>query len=304
MAAASKLTRMRGPILITGADGFVGGHLVAELGGDAVAGLTDVLDAEAFAAELRGVRPAAVIHLAALSSVGDSWEGVAEVWRTNVVGTVQVLESVRAEAPEARVLVASSGEVYGRAETIPTPEDSPFAPGSPYAASKAAAELAASQAAARGQDVVVVRPFPQVGPGQDERFAIGSWTRQIARLEADGGGTMLVGDLSGERDLTDVRDGARAYRLLLEADAAPGAYNLASGRGVRMADVLDLLVGLSSVPIEVEQEEARLRPADIPVLVGDPSKLRAATGWEPAIQLEQTLADALEAARRIEVGVS
>jgi GDP-4-dehydro-6-deoxy-D-mannose reductase len=295
---------MRGPILITGADGFVGGHLLAELGGNAVAGLADVLDAEAFAAELRDVRPEAVIHLAALSSVGASWEGVTEVWRTNVIGTVQVLEAVRAEAPEAHILVASSGEVYGRSETIPTPEDSPFAPGSPYAASKAAAELAASQAAARGQDVVVVRPFPQIGPGQDERFAIGSWTRQIARLEADGGGTMFVGDLSGERDLTDVRDGARAYRLLLEADAPPGAYNLASGRGIRMADVLDLLVGLSSAAIEVEQEEARLRPADIPRLVGDPSKLRVATGWEPAIALEQTLADALEAARRIEVGVS
>jgi GDP-4-dehydro-6-deoxy-D-mannose reductase len=295
---------MRGPILITGADGFVGGHLLAELGGDAVAGLADVLDAEAFAAELRDVRPAAVVHLAALSSVGASWEDVAEVWRTNVIGTVQVLEAARSEAPDARVLVASSGEVYGRAETIPTPEDSPFAPGSPYAASKAAAELAASQAAARGQDVVVVRPFPQVGPAQDERFAIGSWTRQIARLETDGGGTMLVGDLSGERDLTDVRDGARAYRLLLEVDAPAGPYNIASGRAVRMADVLDLLVALSSVPIEVEQEEARLRPADIPVLVGDPSKLGAATGWEPAIALEQTLADALEAARRIEVGVS
>jgi GDP-4-dehydro-6-deoxy-D-mannose reductase len=291
-------------ILITGAGGFVGGHLLAELGSDAVAASADVLDGDALAAELRELRPAAVIHLAALSSVSASWEGVVEVWRTNALGTVQVLEAVRAEAPEARVIVASSGEVYGRAETIPTPEDAPVAPISPYAASKAAAELAASQAAATGLDVVVVRPFPQVGPGQDERFAIGSWTRQIARLEADGGGTLLVGDLSGERDLTDVRDGARAYPLLLEAGAAPGAYNLSSGRGIRMGGVLDLLVGLSSVPIEVEQEQARLRPVEIPVLAGNPSKLRAATGWEPEIPLEQTLADALEAARRIEVGVS
>jgi GDP-4-dehydro-6-deoxy-D-mannose reductase len=293
-----------GPVLITGADGFVGGHLLTELGGDAVAGSADVLDGDAFAAELRDVRPAAVIHLAALSSVGTSWEGVAEVWRTNVIGTVQVLEAVRAEAPEARVIVASSGEVYGRAETVPTPEDAPVAPISPYAASKAAAELAAWQAAARGTDVFVVRPFPQVGPGQDERFAIGSWTRQIARLESEGGGALLVGDLSGERDLTDVRDGVRAYRLLLEADAEPGTYNLASGRAVRMEDVLDRLVELSAVPIEIEQEEARLRPAEIPSLVGDPSKLRAATGWEPEIALEQTLAEALEAARQIEVGVS
>jgi GDP-4-dehydro-6-deoxy-D-mannose reductase len=293
-----------GPILITGAEGFVGRHLLAELGADAVAGTADVLDVDAFASELRGVRPATVIHLAAMSSVGESWEGVAEVWRTNVLGTVTVLEAVRADAPEARVIVASSGEVYGRAEAIPTPEDAPILPLSPYAASKAAAELAVSQAAARGLDVLVVRTFPQIGPGQDERFAIGSWTRQIARLEADGGGTLLVGDLSGERDLTDVRDGARAYRLLLDAAAQPGAYNLATGRAVRMSDVVDVLVRLTTLPIEVEQDESRLRPSDIATLVGDPSKLRAATGWEPEIALEQTLADALEAARRSEVRVS
>ena len=295
---------MRGPILITGADGFVGGHLLAELGSDGIAGSADVLDTDALGRELREVGPAAVIHLAALSSVSVSWEGVAEVWQTNVLGTVHLLEAVRAEAPEARVIVASSGEVYGRAETIPTPEDAPVAPISPYAASKAAAELAAGQAAARGLDVVVLRPFPQVGPGQGERFAIGSWTRQIARLEAEGGGTLLVGDLSGERDLTDVRDGCRAYRLLLETGAPPGTYNLASGRAVRMGRVVELLVELAAVPVEVEQEQARLRPAELPTLSGDPSKLRAATGWEPETPLEQTLADALEAARRSEVRVS
>ena len=140
--------------------------------------------------------------------------------------------------------------------------------------------------------------------GQDERFAIGSWTRQIARLEVDGGGTLLVGDLSGERDLTDVRDGCRAYRLLLETAVEPGVYNLASGRSVRMSDVVDVLVQLTTVPIEVEQDESRLRPSDIPTLVGDPSKLRTATGWAPEIALAQTLADALEAARRSEVRVS
>jgi GDP-4-dehydro-6-deoxy-D-mannose reductase len=293
-----------GPVLITGADGFVGGHLLAELGSDGVAGSADVLDSEAFAVEVRDVRPGAVIHLAALSSVGASWESIAEVWRTNVLGTVQVLEAVRAEAPEARVIMASSGEVYGRAEAIPTCEDAPVNPLSPYAASKAAAELAASQAVARGQDVVVVRPFPQIGPGQDDRFAVGSWTRQIARLEAEGGGTVLVGDLSGERDLTDVRDGARAYALLLEGSVEPGTYNLASGRGVQMAAVLQMLIGLATVRIELQQDDSRLRPADIPTLVGDPSKLHAATGWKPQIALEKTLSEALEAARQIEVGVS
>ena len=184
---------------------------------------------------------------------------------------------------------------------FPTPEDEPPAPLSPYAASKAAAELACGQAArGAGLDVVVARAFNHEGPGRDERFAIGSWARQLARIEAEGGGTLLVGDLSTERDLTDVRDVCRAYELLLDPDVPAGTYNVASGRLVSMATVVELLVGLLHVPVRVEQDPARLRPAEIPRLSGNPSRLRAATGWEPRIPLEQTLADTLEAARKME----
>jgi GDP-4-dehydro-6-deoxy-D-mannose reductase len=215
----------------------------------------------------------------------------------NVDGTVNVLDAVRRERPEARVLFPSTCEVYGNASRFPTAEDEPVRPISPYAVTKAAAELAC---ALPGVDVVVARSFNHEGPGRDDRFAIGSWTRQIARLEGEGGGSLLVGDLSAERDLTDVRDVVRAYRLLLDPAVPAGTYNVASGRSVTMEHVVELLTGLARVPVRVERDESRVRPADIARLCGDAAKLRAATGWEPAIPLEQTLADALAAARELE----
>jgi GDP-4-dehydro-6-deoxy-D-mannose reductase len=284
-----------GRILVTGPNGFVGGHLRAELGDAFVPFEGDVLDAEALRASVRETRPDGVVHLAALSSVGESWSDVADVWRVNVLGTLSVLEALRVEAPDARLLFASTGDVYGRAEQIPTPEDAPVEPVSPYAASKAAAEIACRQA---HLEVVVARAFPHVGPGQDERFAVGSWTAQLARLRAEGGGVLRVGDLEVERDLNDVRDVCRAYRLLLDPAVPAGTYNVASGQAVPLTRVVELLVGLAGVDVEVERDELRLRPAEVRVLVGDPSKLRAATGWAPKIPLEQTLADALEAASR------
>jgi GDP-4-dehydro-6-deoxy-D-mannose reductase len=284
-----------GRVLVTGPNGFVGGHLRAELGDAFVPFEGDVLDAQALRASVRETRPKGVVHLAALSSVGESWSDVAEVWRVNVLGTLNVLEALRAEAPDARLLFASSGDVYGRAEQIPTPEKAPVEPVSPYAASKAAAEIACRQAEL---EVVVARAFPHVGPGQDERFAVGSWTAQLARLRAEGGGVLSVGDLEVERDLNDVRDVCRAYRLLLDPRVPAGTYNVASGRAVPLSRVVELLVGLAGVEVEVERDETRMRPAEVPLLVGDPSKLRAATGWTPEIPLERTLADALEAASR------
>jgi GDP-4-dehydro-6-deoxy-D-mannose reductase len=249
------------------------------------------------ASAVRDAQPSALVHLAAESSVAASWQDVFRVWRVNVEGTVNVLEAVRREQPEARVLYPSTSEVYGNARRFPTPEDEPVAPISPYAMTKAAAELAC---ALPGLDVVVARAFNHEGPGRDDRFAVGSWTRQIARLEAEGGGTLLVGDLSAERDITDVRDVCRAYRLLLDPSVPPGTYNVASGHSIPMERVVELLVGLARVPVQVERDESRVRPADIARLCGDPSKLRAATGWRPEIALEQTLADTLTAARELE----
>lgn len=284
-------------MLVTGPLGFVGRHLRDELGEAFLPFEGDVLDADAVAAAVRETQPSALVHLAADSSVAESWEHPTRVWRVNVAGTVNVLDAIRSERPQARVLFPSTSEVYGNASRFPTPEDEPVRPISPYAVTKAAAELAC---ALPGVEVVVARSFNHEGPGRDDRFAIGSWTRQIARLEAEGGGTLLVGNLSAERDLTDVRDVARAYSLLLDPAVPADTYNVSSGVSVTMEHVLELLVSLARVPVQVERDESRVRPADIERLCGDPAKLRAATGWKPEIPLEQTLADALAAARELE----
>lgn len=239
-----------------------------------------------------------MVNLAALTSVAHSWGAEAEVWAVNTLGTVNLLEAVRREQPEARVLVVSSGDVYGAAETIPTPESAPLAPLSPYAASKAAAELACERARrADGLQVVVARPFTHVGPGQSETFAVGSWTRQLAQLEAEGGGALSVGDLAVARDLTDVRDVSRAYRLLLDPAVPARTYNVASGGPVTLERVVETLVGLVDCPVTVERDPARLRQSDLPVQAGDASLLTETTGWLPEIPLERTLADALDYAR-------
>ena len=282
-------------ILVTGAGGFVGGHLLPQLGERAVAAEADVRDAVAVAAELRAVGPTAVVHLAALSSVGESWADPVETWRVNVLGTLNVLQA----APRgARILLASTGEVYGRARTLPAAEDAPLDPVSPYGASKAAAELACAPARARGElEIVVTRAFNTEGPGRDDRFAVGSWARQIAELEQAGGGTLLVGDLSAKRDIVDVRDACRAYALLLDPDVAAGTYNVASGQAVGMQQVLDVLLGLARCEVRVEPDPERMRPVDLPELWGDPAKLHAATGWKAEIPLAKTLADTLDYAR-------
>lgn len=282
-------------ILVTGAGGFVGGHLLPQLGERAVAAEADVLDASALAAEVHAVEPTAVVHLAALSSVGESWADPVETWRVNVLGTLHVLQ---AAAPGTRILLASTGEVYGRARELPASEEAPLDPVSPYGASKAAAELACAPARARGDlEIVITRAFSTEGPGRDERFAVGSWARQIAELEQTGGGTLRVGDLSAKRDIVDVRDASRAYALLLDPAVAADTYNIASGTAVGMQHVLDVLLGLAQCEIRVEPDPERMRPADLPELWGDPSKLHAATGWKAEIPLEQTLGDTLDYAR-------
>ena len=216
----------------------------------------------------------------------------------NVLGTVNVLEAVRAERPEARVLVVSTGEVYGRGERIPTPEDEPVAPALALRGDEGGRRARVRAGRPHGLDVVVARPFQHEGPGRDERFAVGSWTRQIARLEAEGGGTLLVGDLSAERDLTDVRDVCRAYRAAarpgragrhLQRRVRTGGADEARGRAARRA-------GARAGARRARPGAAAGRPTSR-VSAATPSRLRAATGWTPEIPLEQTLADALDAAR-------
>jgi GDP-4-dehydro-6-deoxy-D-mannose reductase len=289
---------VQGSVLITGPRGFAGANLLAQLGDRGVPTEVDVTDVEALAEAVRVTAPSAIVHLAAISSVAAASTDPESAWRVNVLGAVNLLEAARSNAPDARVLIVSTGEVYGRAEQIPTTEDAPVAPRSQYAASKAAAEIAGGLASRSGLGVVVARAFQHEGPGRDERFAVGSWTAQIARAEEAGGGTVLVGDLSSRRDIADVRDICRAYELLLDPSVPAEIYNVSSGRVVEMREVLDLLVGMARCPIQVERDPARSRRSDLTVVSGDSSRLRAATGWEPTTPLEQTLVDALDFARQ------
>ena len=287
--------------LITGAHGFVGPYLTDHLvaSGDEVVGVDrdmPIEDADAVRSRFRDELPDVVYHLAALSHVGDSWTAPAEVVRINVEGTLHVLLAA-IEAGVDRVVLIGSAEQYGhvKAHQLPLTEDQPQLPVSPYGASKAAAEAMASYAM-RGRDlpVVMVRAFNHLGPGQGDRLVAGSIARQVAENERSGGTTVVTGDLSPRRDFTDVRDVVRAYRALA-IDGVPGeVYNVCSGRAVEVRELADTLIGLSDRPMEIVLDPERLRPVDVPVLLGSNEKITAATGWAPEIPLEQTLADVLD----------
>jgi GDP-4-dehydro-6-deoxy-D-mannose reductase len=246
---------------------------------------------------MRDTRPDAIAHLAAITSVADAWSGEREVWEVNALGTLNVVLAVQEHAPEARLLVASSAEVYGRVAggEGPIAEEHPVAPISPYGHSKAAAELACAR---DDLDVVVVRPFPHTGPGQTETFAIPSFAGQIARIEAGRARpALLVGNLAAQRDYSDVRCVVDAYARLLDRRGGPRVVNVATGHAHSIASVLDRLLALATVEIAVEIDPARIRPMDIPWLVGSSERLTAATGWRPTRSLDETLADVLNAAR-------
>jgi GDP-4-dehydro-6-deoxy-D-mannose reductase len=197
----------------------------------------------------------------------------------------------------ARVIVASSADVYGRppASAMPLREDQPPAPENPYAVTKLAAEhLARVYGQRLGVPVVVVRPFTQVGPGQLMHFAASYFAHEVARVEAGLGDVLRHGDLDAARDFTDVRDAARAYRLLAENDAAEGPFNLCSGRSRLVGDLLELLLGMAAVPVACELDPRRQRAEHCHEFRGDATRLHEATGWTPSIPLEQTLRDLLE----------
>jgi GDP-4-dehydro-6-deoxy-D-mannose reductase len=287
-------------VLITGADGFAGRHLRSALesrGSEAIASSSDVRDAAAVAQEMRNIRPDAIAHLASISSVADTMDREREVWDVNALGTLNVVLAAAEHAPEARLLVTSSSEVYGRIgdEEGPVDECRPLAPVSPYGRSKAAAELACAR---DDIDVVVVRPFPHTGPGQTETFAIPSFAGQIARIETGmAAPSIKVGNLAARRDYSDVRCVVDAYARVLEMRGGPRVVNIATGSAHAMSSILERLLALAAVEIAVEVDPSRMRPADIPLLVGSPRRLTEATGWRPKRSLDETLADVLDAAR-------
>ncbi|MEI6245068.1 MAG: GDP-mannose 4,6-dehydratase [Acidobacteriota bacterium] len=306
-----------GAILVTGASGFVGAHLLDQLGASSPTApihawsrpggpspsntsqvqwrSVELIDADDVTDAVAESRPARVYHLAGAAHVGASWGRSTEHLETHVLGTHHLLEAIRHHAPTCRVLVVSSGMIY-RSQNHAVTEASPLGPASPYALSKLAEDQLALHAAAHdGLDIVVARPFNHIGPRQSPDFAASSFARQIALIEAGARpATIAIGNLETARDLTDVRDVAAAYIALMRDGQRGTAYNVCRGKAVVMRDLLDRLLAMSTVTVTLEQDATRLRPNDLPFLAGDASRLQADTGWSPQIPLQQTLADLLD----------
>lgn len=307
-------------VLITGATGFAGSYLAEECvrRGWEVHGTTrhdegaahlalvpavvihpiELADGAAVQRLVERVAPTAVYHLAAQASVQQAWHDPAATLVNNSVAQLNVLSAVQAAAPGARVLVVSTAEVYGRIDrpAQPVTEDAPLGPLDPYAVSKVTQEMLGLQyARAFGLPVVRVRPFNHAGPRQRPGFVAADFARQIALIEAGRCEPVIkVGNLAAVRDISDVRDVVRAYVLAL-AGGEPGAvYNIASGHGIAMEELLQAFLAEARVAIRAEVDPARLRPSDRPRIVGDATRLRERTGWTPRIPLLQTIRDTLD----------
>lgn len=301
-------------IIITGANGFVGRHLIDEFRREEpdtqitawdrnvdglpseVAGLViDITDSSTYEENLKNSQPDWIIHLAAFSAVGESFEQAELVKKINVDATKELLQKVREVSPQTKVLAISSADIYGKGSDSPLPEldFSEASPNSPYAKSKLVMEKDIVEFF--NDFVIRVRPFPHIGPGQRQGFVTADFASQIAAIEVGKQEPLMkVGNLDAERDFTDVRDVVRAYRLLLEKGEIGEVYHIASGRSVSIKNILDDLLKLTEVKIKVEQDPARTRPSDIPKLVGDASKIQKAIGWQPTIPLEKSLQDILD----------
>ncbi|MFN7941905.1 MAG: GDP-mannose 4,6-dehydratase [Thermoanaerobaculia bacterium] len=324
-------------VLITGITGFAGSHLadflldhhsevevwgtyrwrsrrenIEHLEGRLKLVECDLNDLTATKQALERARPDAVFHLAAQSFVPTSWTAPGETLHTNIAGQLNLFEGARAIGLDPVFQIACSSEEYGLVLPHETPikETNPLRPLSPYAVSKVAQDFLGYQYfMSYGTQAIRTRGFNHEGPRRGEVFVMSNFARQIAAIEAGSQEPVIrVGNLDAVRDFTDVRDMVRAYWAAVN-QATPGeVYNIASGRGITIREMLDRLVASSRVKVRVETDPARLRPSDVEVLIGDSSKFRAETGWEPRIPLEQTLADSLDywrsrfAARKTTVG--
>ena len=290
-------------LLVTGSSGAVGRHFCSQFGGLALedtAGFVDLRDAARVRSVVAAIRPDAVLHLAAQSSVADSFDDPHATYDVNFFGTLHLLEALGACGFRGALLYVGSADVYGSTDDshLPIPETHPLRPRSPYGVSKVAAEALCYQwSQTQKFRIVLTRPFNLIGPGQDGRFAAPGFARQIVEIR---NGTreaaIATGDLDVTRDFTDIRDAIRAYRLLLDVGENGEIYNVCSGRERSLREIVLALLQLAGVEATLSVAPERLRPHEQRRVAGDPGKLFARTGWAPQIPFETTLKDILKEA--------
>jgi GDP-4-dehydro-6-deoxy-D-mannose reductase len=298
-------------VIITGIEGFVGPHLKNELEQNKIEVFgtylldpvhsspnffhMDVLNPSEIHTVLFDIQPDAIIHLAGFSSVRKSFEQPALCKKVNVDGTENLLKTVARLGLTPKILMINSGEIYGIPQSLPITESHSLSPRSPYGESRILQEkVCQNYIEELGFHIVIARSFNHTGPGQTESFAIPGFAKQIVAIERGEQRPLFVGNLQAIRDYSDVRDVVRAYYALLLQGKNEERYNVCSGNGYRMQDLLNILKSLANVDIHVQVDPSRLRPTDIPELIGDYTKIRIATGWTPQIPIETTLFDVLE----------
>lgn len=313
MAADLDGNGLPGPVLITGATGFAGGHLVESLApSNRIVGWgrstphpeiarliesqsVDLLDREQVRSAIANLRPATIFHLAGAPQVAESWRDTAKPLAGNVLTTSHLFDAIRRANLSCRVLVTGSAAIYAPSDS-PISENGVLGPGNPYALSKLAQEQLAMRAYADERlDVVMVRPFNHTGPRQPPAFVAPSMARQIAMIETGRVDPVIkVGNLEARRDFTDVRDVVRAYISLMKLGRSGEVYNVGSGVGRSIQSLLDALRSRARVDVDVQVDPARLRPSETSALIADTSRLRDCTGWTPQISFESMLDSLLD----------
>ncbi len=313
-------------ILITGATGFVGSHLIEYLlekdggieifaaqrrrsnidnvrhllGHKRIKWITmDITDSHSVTWLIENHAPDWCFHLAAQSFVPSSWNAPQETITTNVIGTINLLEAIRAKSPETSIQIAGSSEEYGMVgeNEVPITESNPLRPLSPYGVSKVAQTLLGYQYfKSYGMKTFRTRGFNHTGPRRGEMFVCSNFAKQLVEIEKgiNTEKVIKVGNLSAKRDFTDVRDMVRAYWLAIEKGEAGEVYNICTGNCFSVREILDMMIELSSADARIEPDPEKMRPSDVPILLGDNSKFKAQTGWKPEIPFRQTLADILD----------